>query len=144
MSNLTVLLAEDDERQANLITRALSQNKSVNQVIGFSNGQDVLCFLFELSICNIPGEKYVLILDTQLSQVSGIEILKVVKKHETIKSMPIIIFSSIKDTQTMEMCYRLGCNAFINKPIDFAEFERLSMLNFLSVMQIPNTPLFQK
>jgi CheY-like chemotaxis protein len=140
MNSRTVLLAEEDERQANLITKALSQNISVNQVIGFPNGQDVLNFLFGLSDYDIYEKKYVLILDTQMPQVSGIEILKIVKNHDALKSLPLVIFSSVKDTQTMEICYRLGCKAFINKPIDCTEFERLSMLNFSSVMQVPDPP----
>jgi CheY-like chemotaxis protein len=140
MNKLTVLVAEEDERQTQLITNALSQNLSVSQIIGFQSGQNVLAFLFGLSDYKIPGEKYVLILDTQMPQIGGLEVLKIVKNHATLKSMPVIIFSSVKDTQTMELCYRLGCNAFIQKPIDCTEFERLSMLDFLSVMQVPDTP----
>jgi CheY-like chemotaxis protein len=140
MNNLTVLVAEEDEGQTELLTNALSRNRSVSHTLSFQNGQDVLTFLFGLSDYKIPGEKYVLILDAQMPQVSGLEVLKIVKNHETLKSMPVIIFSSVKDTQTMELCYRLGCNAFIQKPIDCTEFDRLSMLDFLSVMQVPDTP----
>lgn len=136
MNDRTVLLAEDDERQALLITRALSQNKSVNQVIGFSNGQEVLNFLFWLSDCNLSGDKYVLLLDIQMLKVGEIEVLKIVKNYESLKLMPVIICSSVKNTQAVELCYCFGCDVFINKPIDCTGLKRLSMLNFLSLVQI--------
>jgi CheY-like chemotaxis protein len=140
MNDLTVLVAEDDEEQAFLIINALSQNSGVGHVIHFPNGQEVLNFLFGLSDYNIPGEKYVLLLDTQMPQVSGIEVLKVVKNHDALKSLPVIMFSSVSDPQIMDLCYQTGCNAFIPKPVDPGEFERLSMLDFLSSMQVPDTP----
>jgi CheY-like chemotaxis protein len=99
-----------------------------------------LNFLFGLSDYNIPGEKYVLLLDIQMPLVSGIEVLKIVKNHEALKSLPVIMFSSLNDPQTLELCYRYGCNAFIPKPVDYNEFQRLSMLDFLSSMEVPDTP----
>jgi CheY-like chemotaxis protein len=141
MNDITVLVAEEDERQALLITKALSQNKNVGHIISFQNAREVLNFLFGLSDCNVPGEKYVLILGVQLPQTSGIEILKVVKNHEAFKTLPVIIFSSAHDPQTLELCYRYGCNAFIHRPVGCDEFESLSMLNILSIMQIPDTPM---
>jgi CheY-like chemotaxis protein len=140
MNDLAVLVAEADERQALLITKALSRNSGVGRVIHFPDGQDVLNFLFGLSDYTMPGEKYVLILGIQMLQVSGIEVLKVVKNHEALKSLPVIMFSSVSDPQVMELCYHHGCNAFISKPIDYDEFQRLSMLDFLSSMQVPDTP----
>jgi CheY-like chemotaxis protein len=140
MNDLTVLVAEDDQEQALLITKALSQNSRVGDVVHFPNGQEVLNFLFGLSDYNIPGEKYVLLLDIQMPLVSGIEVLKVVKNHEALKSLPVIMFSSLNDPQTLELCYRYGCNAYIPKPVDYNEFQRLSMLDFLSSMEVPDTP----
>jgi two-component system, response regulator len=140
MNDLTILVAEDDQEQALLITRALFQNSKVSDVILFPNGQEVLNFLFGLSDYNIPGEKYVLLLDTLMPQVSGMEVLKIIKNHETLKFLPVIMFSSLNDPQTLELCYRLGCNAFIPKLVDHNEFEHLSMLDFLSAMEVPDTP----
>jgi CheY-like chemotaxis protein len=138
MNDLTLLVAEADERQALLITKALSQNSRVGRIISFQNGQAVLSFLFGLSDYTMPGEKYVLILGIQMPQVSGIEVLKAVKNHDTLKILPVIMFSSVSDPQVMELCYRYGCNAFIPKPMEYSEFQRLSMLDFLSVIQVPD------
>lgn len=140
MNDLTVLVAEDDEGHALLITKALSRNSGVGRVIHFPDGQDVLNFLFGLSDNNIPGEKYVLLLDIQMPQVSGIEVLKIVKNHDVLKTLPVIMFSSVSDPQVVELCYRYGCNAFIPKPMEYSEFQHLSMLDFLSVMQVPAVP----
>ena len=140
MNNLTVLLAEDNDQQALLTTKALNRNESVSKVIHFPCGQELLNFLFGLSDNNIPGGKYVLLLDIQMPQVSGIEVLKVIKNHNALKSLPVIMFSSITDSQVMDLCYHYGCNAFIPKPVDLAGFERLSVLDFISIMQVPAVP----
>jgi CheY-like chemotaxis protein len=140
MNDITVLVAEDNEEQAILITKALSRNSGVGQVIHFPDGQDVLNFLFGLSDYNMPGEKFVLLLDIQMPQVSGIEVLKVIKNHNTLKFLPVIMFSSVTEPEIMDLCYEHGCNAFVPKPANPGEYENLSMLDFISSMQVPDTP----
>jgi hypothetical protein len=57
-----------------------------------------------------------------------------------MESVAVIMVSPVNDPQVTELCYIHDCNAFIHKPIDCNEFEHLSMLDFLSVMQVPQTP----
>jgi CheY-like chemotaxis protein len=140
MKDLTVLLAEDDDQQALLITQALNQNAGVSEVIRFQNGQDILTYIFMLADDNRYGEKYVLLLDIQMPGINGIEVLKAVKKHVALKILPVIMFSSDDDPRVMNLCYQYGCNAFITKPLDYDEYNRLSMLDFISVMQVPAVP----
>ena len=140
MSGLTILLAEDNEKQALLITRALQKNKSVKKVIHFQDGQETLNYLFLPSNPGKSGDKCILLLDIQMPCVNGIEVLKKIKNHDDWKSLPVIMFSSISDPQIMDLCYQYGCNAFIHKPADQKEFEQLSMLDLISIMQVPAVP----
>lgn len=141
MNQLTVLLAEDNDRQALLISDALTRNSTIGQVVRFENGQEVLNFLLGLSQDNNPAGKYVLLLDIQMPKVSGIEVLKTVKNHDVLKSLPIIMFSSVDDPEVTNLCYQYGCNAFIPKPDNDDKFENLSMLDFISIMQVPAVPV---
>lgn len=137
MNELTVLLAEDNDRQALLITQSLQRNTGVGQVVRFKNGRDILNYLFPLSDRNVVEGKFVLLLDILIPHISGIEVLKAVKNHDNLKSLPIIIFTSSGDPRVRDLCYQYGCNAFIIKPLDHKEFDNLSMLDFIPLMQVP-------
>jgi CheY-like chemotaxis protein len=135
MSEITVLLAEDNEGIALLTKKALRRNININQIIHFQNGREILDFLF--SCQHIDKGDIILMLDIQMPFVSGIEVLKEIRNQDDLKSLPVVIFSSISDPKVVNLCDRLGCNVFLPKPTNYSGFEDISKLDFSSMMRVP-------
>ena len=126
MSNdITILLTDDDHGHARLIERYLRKADVFNQLIHFDKGKKLIDFLYQKNEDNnrIPGKQYLLLLDIRMPGMDGIEVLRQIKNDDTFKIMPVIMLTTTSTNKEMEECYRLGCNGYIIKPIDFLDFQ---------------------
>jgi len=105
-----VLIAEDDNGYFQLMNILFKREQIKNEIIRFTNGQDVIDFLQ-----NDPAADYVLILDIRMPKMDGIEVLKHIKQSDQLKDIPVVIHSSNDNPATIELCYSLGCLDYIVK-----------------------------
>jgi CheY-like chemotaxis protein len=70
------------------------------------------------------GNPVALLLDLKMPKVDGLEVLKIIKADERLKSIPVIMLTSSRETPDLTDCYALGVNAYVVKPVDFQEFEK--------------------
>jgi len=81
-----------------------------------------------------------ILLDLNLPDMTGIDILARVKSDEHLKRTPVIVLTTTDDKIEIQKCYDLGCNVYITKPVDYEGFataiRQLGL--FLSVMQVPD------
>ncbi len=59
-----------------------------------------------------------LLLNLHLPKVKGLEILRKVKTHKELKHIPVIITTSRHSHHEMDLCHKLGCHAYMLKPVD--------------------------
>lgn len=59
----------------------------------------------------------VLFLDLVLPDIPGESIVKFVKSSEFLKDVSIIVITAKEDAETIERCYRSGCDGYVTKPI---------------------------
>jgi DNA-binding response OmpR family regulator len=80
-----------------------------------------------------------ILLDLNLPDMSGIDILEKVKSNTHTKRLPVIILTTTDDEREIQRCYDLGANVYITKPVDYDGFANaIRQLGlFFSVMQIP-------
>ena len=118
-----IILAEDDEGHANLISKILRQTGITNDILHFTDGQEILDFLFKTG--EEPyierGTNCLLLLDINLPGVNGIEILRQVK-HDELRKIPVIMITATDDPTEIELCYELGCSNYIIKPVTYEKF----------------------
>jgi DNA-binding response OmpR family regulator len=62
------------------------------------------------------------LLDLKLPRLDGIEVLKQLRGNEATKMVPVVILTSSKEERDLINGYSLGCNSYIRKPVDFAQF----------------------
>lgn len=138
---VVVLIVEDDDGHARLIEKNLRRASIENEMLRFTDGQQILDFLFRRS----EGRKreqytsYLLLLDIRIPKIDGIEVLRQVKQDEELRKLPVIMLTTMDDPREVEVCHNLGCSSYIVKPVDFAKFaEVLSRLGlFLKIVQVP-------
>jgi CheY-like chemotaxis protein len=125
MKNLrSILLAEDNPNDIELILDALLKKKLVNRVDVVNDGVEVLEFLryegkYKMRCKQDPA---VIILDVKMPRMNGIEVLREIRNDADLKFIPIVMLTSSNDEPDLKVCYELGVNAYVVKPLDFNEF----------------------
>ncbi len=140
--SVTILLVEDDEGHAKLIQKNLKRAGIHNPIIHLNNGQKAVDYLFceeEFKGHNLPAPLLVL-LDLNMPVLDGHQVLKRMKENEATRSIPVVILTTTANSSEVKLCYDLGCNLFINKPMEYAEFcEAIRKLGFLlEIVMVPN------
>jgi len=140
-SETTIIIAEDNEGHVLLVKKNLRRAGIKNEILHFSNGQDLLDFLFQQGE-NQNGKQYLLLLDIRMPKVDGIEVLRQIKQDKRFQKMPVIMLTTTDNPQEIDKCYELGCNVYITKPVDYEKFmEAINRLGlFIMVIEVPKLP----
>lgn len=120
-----ILLVEDDPNDVELICEALKeQAKIANEVAVARDGAEALDYLRRRgAFAGRPaGNPVVVLLDIKLPKLSGIEVLREIKKDANLKLVPIVMLTSSREPSDLKDCYALGVNAYVVKPVKFEEF----------------------
>ena len=137
---VTILIAEDDEGHAELIQDHLREAGVTNPLRRFRDGQEAWDFLDPVNggEHRENGRAYLLLLDIRMPRMDGVEVLRRVKGSPTLRNMPVIMLTTTDDPREVEECYRLGCNCYVTKPIEFTSFsEALRTLGlFVTIVQV--------
>lgn len=127
-SEVTILIAEDDDGHADLIHEHLVDAGVMNHQIRFKDGLEVWSFFSGYEAAGQIMEKnrkYILLLDIRMPGIDGIEVLRRIKTDPHLKKVPVIMLTTTDDPFEIEECYRLGCNFYITKPVDFIKFSEI-------------------
>jgi DNA-binding response OmpR family regulator len=140
---VVIVMIEDDEGHARLIERNIRRAGVNNQIIPFSNGTAALSYLFgDDGSGEVSAHKSVLVLlDLNLPDMTGIDILTKLKSNQHLRRSPVIVLTTTDDQREVQRCYDLGANVYITKPVDYENFANaIRQLGlFFSVMQVPAT-----
>lgn len=138
---VTIIMIEDDEGHARLIERNIRRSGVNNDIKPFTNGTDAIRYLFgtDGSGSAHKDEALLVLLDLNLPDMSGIDILRRVKENAHLKCAPVVVLTTTDDAQEIKRCYELGCNVYITKPVNYESFANaIRQLGlFFSVIQVP-------
>ena len=133
-NEIEILLVEDNPNDAEMTIRALKKNHMANRIIHLKDGAEALDFIygkgaFEGRDTNAMPK--VVLLDLKMPKVDGIEVLRNLKSNELTKSIPVVVLTSSQEDPDIKICYELGVNSYIVKPVGFANFlKAISELGF--------------
>ncbi|MCA8920031.1 MAG: response regulator [Planctomycetes bacterium] len=140
VSEVEILLADDDAGHATLIRNNLRDVGLRNTMRHFEDGQQVLDFLnAKPNGVNIDkSNAYMLLLDVHMPKVNGVEVLRHVKADPELRLIPVIMLTTTDDPREIRTCHELGCNEYITKPVGYDQFveviRRLGL--FLQVVRV--------
>jgi CheY-like chemotaxis protein len=119
-----ILLVEDDPNDTELTLSALSEHNLANEVVVARDGVEALDFLYRRNEfrSHPEGNPIVILLDLKLPKMNGIEVLKIIKSDEGFKYIPVVILTSSREDKDLDICYKLGVNSYVVKPVQFTEF----------------------
>ena len=125
MNKRFILLVEDNQDDEELPLMAFEQSCINSEVEVVRDGAEALDYLFgtgshaERDISNKPA---VILLDLKLPKISGLEVLRRLRKDERTQYLPVVVLSTSKEDRDIINSYKLGCNSYVRKPVDFNEF----------------------
>ena len=135
--SVKIVMVEDDLGHAKLIEKNIRRANIANDIVHFDEGGAALDYLSSDEV-RAHGPLLIL-LDLNLPDMSGTDILEKVKSDERLRRAPVVILTTTDDKVEIQRCYDLGCNVYITKPVDYEAFagaiQQLGL--FLSVMQAP-------
>lgn len=142
LKDIQIVIVEDSPDDAELTIRSLKRGNIVNDIKWLKDGEEALDYLlrrgpYEGEVVSKPK---LILLDLKLPKISGIEVLEIIKQHEELKTIPVVIMTSSRENKDLERCYQLGVNSYVVKPINFNKF--MDMANKVSMywVMINKTP----
>ncbi|MCP4253687.1 MAG: response regulator [Candidatus Scalindua sp.] len=118
-----ILIAVKDRDEVELLTEELSTVDCRKEIILKENGQEVVDYFGEID-CAGTVNIDLLILCLNLPEIHGLDILKLLKRDPKHSSIPIIIFLTSADSNTVSKVYENGANNYITRPISFSGFQK--------------------
>jgi CheY-like chemotaxis protein len=133
-----VLIADDDTEDFKFLSSAIN-DLNVTLIISHAENGDILIKILNEKIPDI------LFLDVLMPVKDGKECLKEIRANRRYDSLPVIMYTSLRDIQTIEFCYREGSNLYVCKPNTYGELlsalEKIFAIDWKKMMFYP--PLSQ-
>lgn len=139
-----IILVEDDDGHALLVEKNLRRAGVVNPFLRLHDGQEALDYFFPadgVSTTHIGFSNPVVLLDVNMPKIDGVEVLRQLKTDPATATLPVIMLTTTDDPREIARCYKLGCNIYVTKPVEYAAFvEAVQRLGyFLQVVQLPQS-----
>jgi CheY-like chemotaxis protein len=136
---VNIIMIEDDEGHARLIERNIRRAGISNTIHHFTDGTSALEFIFKGADGPIVNGPAMVLLDLNLPDMSGTDILARIKSVDKLKRTPVVVLTTTDDKVEIQRCYDLGCNVYITKPVNYEAFaDAIRQLGlFLAVIQVP-------
>ena len=122
---IELLLIEDNPDDEELALLAMRKHNLANEVHVLRDGAEALEFLTRCGeqppgdpACSKPK---LILLDLKLPKVSGLEILRFIKEHPALRTIPVVVLTSSREDRDIIESYELGVNSYIVKPVTFEQ-----------------------
>lgn len=133
------LLAEDDEDHADLVARAMRDNRISNHLVHVTDGEQALAYLRKQAPYTDAVRPDIVLLDLKMPKVDGHQVLEALKNDDDLKSIPTVILTTSAAEADRARAYAAHANSYLVKPLDFSRFHE--MVNQLRLYwAVWNTP----
>lgn len=115
-----ILLVEDNPMDVDLTLRAFKRRRVTNTIHVARDGEEALAWIPRWE----AGEPWpaVILLDLKLPKVDGLEVLRQLKQHATLRVIPVVVLTTSGEGGDVQTAYDLGVNSYIVKPVEFEKF----------------------
>lgn len=112
---MNILVVDDSLLNLQFVKKYLSDFPEIDRIILCDKPAEVQTIVAQETID-------IILLDVIMPQISGFDILKIVRAEEKYQAIPIIMLTALTDRESFLKCFELGANDYITKPINQDEF----------------------
>lgn len=127
--HLNIVLADDDIDDRQFFEKALIELKISFDLTSLNDGEELMTYLLDRSSKNKRID--VLFLDLNMPRKNGFECLSEIKQNETLKYIPIVMFSTSYprdknyEQDMVNTLLKIGALDFIRKSSDFSQLKNV-------------------
>ncbi len=139
--NINILLADDDNTDCLLFKEALEELPVSAILTIVHNGEELIEAITK------KGNKFpdVLFLDLNMPRKTGLASLGQIKRSTDLQDLPVIIFSTASDEESVKNVFRNAAHYYICKPADFSQLKKVIYEALVLITQEHNPlPLKEK
>ena len=118
------LYADDDHDDRQIVTEMIAQIDPDLKIVGVENGTGVLNFLHSLKQRDVFP--CFILLDINMPLMDGFKTLEILKSKNSLRSIPVILFTTSSHTRDKELAKRLGAEDLITKPFSHQGIEEIT------------------
>lgn len=140
--NITLLIAEDEEDDYQLVKEALEEADFTGSLRRVKDGKELMDFLLKRNSRETPpdSEKLLLLLDINMPRKNGREALKEIKAHPALRKIPVVVLTASGGEDDISLFYELGASSYIKKPANYeqlADFIKTFKKYWLENVELP-------
>ena len=137
---IEILLIEDNPSDIRLTQEALKESKLQNNLHVVEDGEEALDYLYQRGVYAQEPQPDLILLDLNLPNLDGREVLSRVKQDENLNHIPIVVLTTSDAGEDILKSYQLYANCYITKPIDLDQF--IKVVNaiedfWLTIVKLP-------
>jgi len=128
---INLLLADDDTDDCDFFEDALRDIPIVTTLTTIHNGVDLMNLLTQKAF-KLPHALY---LDLNMPLKNGFECLSEIKSNNTLKQLPVVVFSTSLDKDVVKSLYLQGANYYIRKPAEFSNLKNIILKSISLIVE---------
>lgn len=115
VENPTIMIIDDEPSNIQVILSILNESDIKPKIISSSNSV-IGCQIIEYALPNL------IILDWEMPQMNGIDVLNFLQKNEKTKNIPVVMATGVRlSSDDLKLALEAGAYDFIRKPVDDTE-----------------------
>lgn len=118
-NELTIFYTDDDAEDLEFFTEVTGQIGNHLNIVTQNNGKKLL-----QDLENPPPNPHIVFLDLNMPGFSGFDVLEKLRSSDSFKKLPVVIFSTSSDEQTIAKSLALGASYYVPKPTDFSVLKK--------------------
>lgn len=137
-----ILLVEDNEGDIELTELAFEQSSMASRLSVAHNGIAALDFLMKRNGLEDAPTPDIILLDLNMPRMDGKAFLDVLKREESLRTIPVIVFTSSSAPKDIAEAYLKYANSYIIKPFSLEEYAQVvkQVEDFwIKLSQLPTT-----
>ena len=119
-----ILIVENRLADLDLAKRVIARRRLFHPIQEARDGEEAIAYIERWEAGEQPP--VLILLDLGLPKISGLEVLRRFKSHPKISAIPVVVFTTSAEDQDVQEAYRLGCNSYIVKPVEFSKFKEVA------------------
>jgi CheY-like chemotaxis protein len=136
-----ILLVDDSAADAKIFQEALREASTRATAYWVGSGEEALDYLTQRGRFMDAVPVKMVVLDLNMPGIDGVETLRRIKSSTNMNHIPVVLLSSSRAPDTVDLAYALGANAYFSKPLSLEHYvEKIRVLveHWLDFAELPS------